>query len=145
MKTHHLYIALLSFFVLASVAEAKTRGPHGGRIIETSPGHAEVLITPEQTVAVYFYDDAMKPVDLPEAEVEIITQTTPRQKFSLAHQKDFFTSQDSVSADGGYQVVVRLKTKPVENYTNHRFLYDTAICGGCKLQEYACHCEDHQH
>lgn len=125
--------------------DKKIRGPHGGRILEVDDYHAEVYVNPERRVAVFFYDEDMQPVELSEASGEIIAQAADRKKLPLAKEKDYLLTADALPEGEGYQLVVRLKPTAASGFNNQRFVYDAAMCGGCKLAEYACICEGHDH
>lgn len=126
-------------------AHDKIRGPQGGRILELDDRHVEVFVTPERKVAVFFYDNKMKPISMPEVAGEVIAQASPRKKLALGQKDNSLISEETIPEGDGYQFVIRLRPNPDAKYTNFRFLYDSSFCKGCELAEYACVCEGHNH
>lgn len=126
--------------------EEKIKAPNGGRIIELDPYHMEFYATPERMIEVRIFDQAMKPVQLDQAEIQVVAQAeSGSEKYSLSLDKGAFVSDQPLPEGDGYNLVVRVKTDADSSFKNIRFKFDPSICSGCKLGEYACICEGHDH
>lgn len=125
-------------------AEEKIRGPHDGRVFRLDPLRAELVIQPDHSVEVWTYDSGMQPQALPDAEVEVIVLTQPQpvgHRVRLSFRDGRWTADGKLPVDDGSVVVFRWKPKPDDSFTNLRFVYESHICGGCDLREYACFCD----
>lgn len=129
-----------------SHGDEKIAGPHGGRVIELAEGHLEFYATSERLIEVYFYDSSMEPSTSSKAQIQVIAQSEAgSQKYDLTLREGAFRSSDPLPEGNNYPLVVRVKTTPESSFQNLRFLYNSSICGGCNLAEYACTCEGHDH
>jgi len=127
-------------------AEEIIRGPHDGRVFRLDSLRAELVIQPDHSVEVWTYDSGMQPQALPDAEVEVIALNQPqavshRVRLSLCNGR--WTADEKLPVEDGSVVVFRWRIKPDHSFTNLRFVYESHICGGCDLREYACYCEGH--
>lgn len=116
-------------------------GAKGGRIVEVAGGHAEFFVQPDKKVSVTFYGKDMKPV-APAAQSITAIAEAPAGKAMLAFDKagDAFVSTTTLPEGDGYRVVLQIKADANAKPQNFRIDYDTKICAGCKLAEYACTC-----
>lgn len=126
--------------------EEKAKSPHGGRVMEVGEHHVEFYSTPERKIEVYFYDHDMKPVKLADAEVQVVAQAPDgSEKYTLTLKGDVFTADQVLPAGDKFNIVLRTKANSESSFQNTRFVFDPSICSGCKLGEYACICEGHDH
>ena len=118
-------------------------GPKGGKVFEAEPLHAEFLVNPDRTVTITFYDEAMKPV-APDAQTATVIAEAPagKTKLELAVRDGALASSEPLPDGEGYRVVVQIRATPDAKPQNFRIDLITAICGECKLPEYACTCEN---
>ena len=56
---------------------------------------------------------------------------------------DSLVSKTKLPDGDGYNLVVQFKQTAEAKPQNFRIKYDLHVCGGCKLSEYACTCEEH--
>ena len=52
-------------------------------------------------------------------------------------------STEALPKPEGYILVVQTRNAPDAKPSNTRAKYEMHVCGGCKLSEYACTCEEH--
>ena len=139
--------ALLSMLALPVFAadghdHAHKTSPKGGRLLDKTEPHAELVVEKDRTVTINFYNEEMKPVPATTQAVTLIADAKP-SKATLQFEKkgDSLVSKTALPEGEGYGVVVQFKqtadTKPV----NFRLKLDLAVCGECKRAEYACICE----
>lgn len=135
-------VALLCAGLLNLCAGEKIQaGPKGGRILEKTTPRAEFFVEKDQTVAVYFYDAAGKPVAPANQAVTVIAEPSgAKQKLDFVKKGDALMSTTKLPAGDGYNLIVQFKQESNAKPQNYRFKLDTTICGGCKLAEYACTC-----
>ncbi|MEM6883937.1 MAG: hypothetical protein AAF571_02820 [Verrucomicrobiota bacterium] len=130
----------------ACTHEEKIKSPNGGRMIELEPYHVEFYATPERMIQVRFYDHDMKPVQLDQAQIQVVAQAeSGTQKYDLLLKEGVFLSDQLLPEGESYHLVLRIKTDSESSFKNIRFLFDPSICSDCKLGEYACTCEGHNH
>ncbi len=126
--------------------DEKIKAPHGGRMIELDSYHVEFYATSERIIEVRFYDRNMKPVQLDQAEIQVVAQAdSGSEKYTLSPGNEAFVSDRPLPEGEGYNLVLRIKTDADSSFKNIRFKFDPSICSGCKLGEYACTCEGHNH
>jgi hypothetical protein len=117
-------------------------GPKGGKVLESTPLHAEFFVQPDRKVSVTFYDEAMKPVAPTAQEVKVTAEAkSGKAVLEFVKSGDGFLSKTALPAGDGYRVVVQIKTDASAKPQNLRFDYHTEMCGGCKRIEYACTCD----
>jgi len=137
--------ALLLTATAAMAAESHSHktlpGPKGGRILESTPRHAEFLVRPDRKISVTFYDAALKPVAPSTEEVKAIAEAkTGKTAFEFEKTGDALVSKEALPAGDGYRVVVLIKSQAGAKSQNFRIDYREEICGECKRVEYACIC-----
>lgn len=137
--------ALLTLPLISSEdhhSHAKLVGPQGGKVLESTPLHAEFFVQPDQKISVTFYDDSMKKVPPSMQSVKVIIESKSEKKtIELEKAALAFVSKEPITSGDGYRVVVQIKNDPAAKPQNFRIDYITALCGGCKRAEYACTCE----
>lgn len=119
-------------------------GPGGGKLVGTAPDLAEVLISPEGSLTITFLDAAKKPV-APGTRTATVTAQTEggRKEIALEAKGDVLVSKEPLPQPEGYTLVVQTRSAPDAKPVNTRITYDMHVCGGCKLNEYACTCTEH--
>jgi hypothetical protein len=117
-------------------------GPKGGKVLESTPLHAEFFVQPDRKVSITFYDEAMKPVAPSTQEIKVIAEPkTGKAILEIEKAGDAFVSKTALPEGDGYRVVVQIKTDAAAKPQNFRIDYHTEICKECKRAEYACTCE----
>ncbi len=141
-------MSLLSALTLAvGVLSAKPiAGPKGGRIVTTEAPHVEFFVEKDRTVAVTFYDAALKPV-APGSQVISVIAEDKSGKAQLALEKTatVFSSKQALPEGDDYTVVVQVRDAAGAKPKNYRVLFHDEICKECKRAEYACICDDAGH
>lgn len=141
-------MSLLSALTLAvGVLSAKPiAGPKGGRIVTTEAPHVEFFVEKDRTVAVTFYDAALKPV-APGYQVISVIAEAKSGKAQLALEKTAtgFSSKQALPEGDDYTVVVQVRDAAGAKPKNYRVLFHDEICKECKRAEYACICDDAGH
>lgn len=119
-------------------------GPNGGRVVEIEGGHAEFFVQPDKKVRITLLSDDLKAQAAAE-QVVTATAEAPAGKAKLAFTKsgEFFVSETALPEGDGYRVVLQIKASPEAKPQNFRIDYHAAVCGECKLAEYACTCAGH--
>ena len=149
IMSHLLTLLAASAFLGTAVLAAESghshktiAGPKGGKILESTPLHAEFFVQADRKVSVTFYDADMKPVAPSTQKLKVIAEAKP-DKATLEFEKmnDAFISKTTLPEGNGYRVVVQIKTDTSAKPQNFRIDYIPAICNGCKRAEYACTCE----
>jgi hypothetical protein len=145
MKTSKLIHALIAAFTLAAFsavgADQIIGGPKGGRLLENHAPRAEFFVEKDRTVAITFYDAALKA--LPPGEQVVTAVAEPKSgkvKMEFEKKGDTLVSKTPLPEGNGYNVVVQIKAKPDAKPQNFRIKCDTGTCGECKRPEYACTC-----
>jgi hypothetical protein len=149
MKTLQLILTVLTIagtaaFSAEDHADKPIPGPKGGKVLETKPLHAELLVLADKKISITFYDESMKPIAPGEQVVKAIAEA-PSGKATLDFDKagDAFVSTTALPEGEGYRIVVQIKQTADAKSQNFRIDYHTEICGECKMAEYACICESH--
>ncbi len=145
MKKLKLLSALLLCVAASTIQaeEIKGKAPHGGRMIELGEQQVEFYVTPEKMAEVRFFDKDMKPVKLEGAEVQLVAQAGGSQKYDLVLKDGVFITETALPEGTEYNIVLRIKPDADSGFKNIRFVYNSVICEGCQLAEYACTCEGH--
>lgn len=141
-----LTATLLSTIVIAADDHKHSHkiipGPKGGKVLESAPLHSEFFVQTDRKVSITFYNDAMKAVAPTSQEIKIIAEAkTGKATLELSKTADGFLSKTALPQGNGYRIVVQIKNDAASKPQNFRVDYDPAICGGCKLAEYACTCD----
>ena len=118
-------------------------GPKGGKLLDNAAPRAEFLIGADNRVTVSFYDAQLKPLPA-SGQVVAVTAEPKSGKVTLTMEaKDgAFVSKETLPAGEGYPLVVQVKATAEATPQNFRLTYDLHTCGGCKLKEYACTCDE---
>ena len=140
--------SLLSALTLAvgGLSAKPIAGPKGGRIVTTEAPHVEFFVEKDRTVAVTFYDAALKPI-APGAQVISVIAEAKSGKAQLALEKTAtgFASKQALPDADDYTVVVQVRDAAGAKPKNYRVLFHDEICKECKRAEYACNCDDADH
>ena len=136
MKT--LFLSLLSICALGVAEPAKAPAEaHTGRLLEAPGVKAEFLIKPDRQVALTFLDAAGKPMARGERGVVV---KVDGKDLPLEPKPEGFVSKEPLPAKEPAPIIVQVRATADAKPTNFRLTLNTANCGGCKLQEYACTC-----
>jgi hypothetical protein len=141
-------VSLLSARTLAvGVLSAKPiAGPKGGRIVTTEAPHVEFFVEKDRTVAVTFYDAALKPVAPGAQVISVIAEAKAgKAQFALEKTATDFVSNQPLPEGDDYTVVVQVRDAAGAKPKNYRVLFHDEICKECKRAEYACICDDAGH
>ena len=141
--------------ILASVALALTpaayagkaeAGPNKGRLLEnTGAARAEFKVNDDHTVTVTFIGADKKTATPAAAQsITVIADGKDGKKAKVEFEKkgDVLVSKGKLPEGDGYNIAVQVKEKADAKPQNFRFKLDLSICEKCKLQEYACTCDD---
>lgn len=63
--------------------EHEHRAPHGGQMVTAGKYHLELVVQGQQTVQVYLYDDAEKPLPVPTPEVTLYLRLPGNKQHTL--------------------------------------------------------------
>ena len=141
--THIIAVAVLALGMSAAQAEKVVAGPKGGRILEKTEPKAEFFVEKDNTASLTFYGADMKPVPASEQSVTVIADAKEgKQKIEFEKKGDVLVSKSKLPNVEDGNVVVQLKQTADARPKNFRFKVNTETCGGCKLAEYACTCDE---
>ena len=144
--TSALLAAVTGLFLAVVPAHANKLepGPNGGKLLGTAPDQAELLINPEGIATITFLDAEKRPTAPGDRTAALFAQLeTGRKAVELERKGDAFVSKEPLPKPEGYILVVQTRSAPDAKPTNTRAKYEMHVCGGCKLSEYACTCEEH--
>jgi len=125
---------------LASEDHAHKATPNGGRLLDKTEPHAELVIEKDRSVTINFYDDDMKPIAVTSQTVTVIANATPKVTLEFEKQGDSLVSKAKLPEGEGYTLVVQFRKEANAKPVNLRFKLDLHTCGGCQRAEYACTC-----
>jgi hypothetical protein len=151
MKILPLLTCLLSLVALLPLQSAEKQshktipGPQGGKVIEVTSGHAEFFVQPDRKIAVRFYGQDMKPQPLGAQVIKVTAQTPTPASLEFEKVDSAFISKTTLPAGDGYMLVLQIKADATAKPQNYRIKLDMGMCSGCQKNEYACHCEGHNH
>jgi len=141
-----LAVALCAGLALPAFAQEKhdhahKATPKGGRLLDKTEPHAELVVEKDRTVTINFYNHDMKPVAATTQNVTVIADAKSG-KATLEFEKkgDALVSKTKLPEGDGYNIVVQFKQTAEAKPQNIRFKLDMNICGGCKRAEYGCTC-----
>lgn len=140
--------SLLSALTLAvgALSAKPIAGPKGGRVVTTEAPHVEFFVEKDRTVAVTFYDAALKPVPPGAQMVTVIAEArSGKAQFALEKLATGFASKQPLPAGDEYTVVLQVRDAAGAKPKNYRILFHDEICKECKRAEYACICDDAGH
>ena len=127
------------FTATAAEKSAKVT-PGGGRLLEKTEPHAEVVIGKDRSITINFYNAEMKPVAATTQSVTVVANAKDKATIEFEKKGDSLVSKTNLPEGDGYNLVVQFKQTAEAKPQNFRFKYDTHICGGCKRAEYGCTC-----
>jgi hypothetical protein len=137
MKT--LLLSLLSICALVAAEPGKAPAEaRAGSLLEASGVKAEFLIKPDRHVVLTFLDATGKPMARGERSVVV---KVDGKDLALEAKPEGFVSKEPLAAKEPAPIVVQVRTTAEAKPTNFRLTLNTAHCGGCKRQEYACTCD----
>jgi hypothetical protein len=149
MKTS-LQIRTLALTLLITLSSQTTAAekhlhkatPKGGRLLDKTHPHAELVVEKDRTVSIHFYTEDLKPVAASTQSVTVIADAKGG-KTTLQFEKkgDSLVSKTSLPEGDGYTVVVQFKQTADAKPVNLRFKLDMHFCGECQRAEYACTCD----
>lgn len=115
--------------------------PKGGRLLDKTEPHAELVVEKDRSVTINFYTDDLKPVAVTTQNVTVIADAKSG-KATLEFEKkgDSLVSKTKLPEGEGYNLVVQFKQTPDAKPMNIRFKLQLHTCGECKRAEYACIC-----
>lgn len=121
-------------------------GPKGGRIVTTEAPHVEFFVEKDRTVAVTFYDAALKPIAPGTQVISVIAEAkSGKAQFALEKTATGFASKQPLPEGDDYTIVMQVRDAAGAKPKNYRVLYHDEICKECKRAEYACICDDAGH
>lgn len=116
--------------------------PKGGRLLDKTEPHAELVVEKDRTVTINFYSEEMKPVPVTTQSVTVQADAkSGKAKLEFEKKGDSLVSKTALPEGDGYNVVVQFKQTADAKPVNLRFKLDLSTCGECKRAEYACICE----
>ena len=137
MKT--FILSLLAVCALGAAEPAKAPAQvHAGRLLEAPGLKAEFLIKADRHAAVTFLDATGKPA--PRGERSVVVKVGGRDVV-LEAKPEGFVSKEPLPAKEPAPIVVQVRATADAKPANFRLTLDTARCGGCQRQEYACTCD----
>ncbi len=148
MKTSITVLTFVSMLfagltTLNAAENAHRAGPKGGRLLESTDPAAEFTLESNHTATITFYDSALKPVPASGQAVTVIADANgEKQTVEFEPKGDSLVSKTALPEGDGYSIVVQFKASADAKPQNFRFKLETHICDGCKLQEYACTCDE---
>ncbi len=140
-----LAAALCIGLALPAVAQEKHDHKHlvtpkGGKLLEKTEPHAELVVETNRTVTINFYNHDMKPVAVTTQSVTVIANAKEKATLQFEKKGDVLVSKTKLPEGDGYNVVVQFKQTAEAKPLNLRFKLDLHTCGGCKRAEYGCTC-----
>ena len=147
MKTHNsiLTVAVALCVGLFTVNAADKHDhkvtPKGGRLLEKTEPHAEVVVEKDRSVTINFYDEKMKPVPATTQNVTLTADSkSGKAKLEFEKKEDTLVSKTKLPDGDGYNIVVQFKQTAEAKPQNFRFKLDLETCRECKRAEYGCIC-----
>lgn len=116
--------------------------PKGGRVLDKTSPHAEVVIEKDRNITINFYNDELKPVAATtQAATVIANGRSGKVTVDFEKKGDSLASKSKLPEGDGYNIVVQFRQTTEAKPQNFRFKLDMSTCGGCKRHEYACICD----
>jgi hypothetical protein len=116
--------------------------PKGGRLLDKTEPHAELVVEKDRNVTINFYTEDMKPVAATTQTVTVVADAkSGKETLQFEKKGDSLVSTAKLPEGEGYNVVVQFKQTPAAKVQNLRFKLDMNTCGECKRAEYACICD----
>ena len=148
--TGEIRILLRPIMLAASVLLSAAATPHdhaegpppkGGRLLEKTEPHAELVIETDRRVTIHFYDHQMKPVEVTTQSVRLIAEVKPSKVILECEKRsNVLVSKGQLPEGKPYTLVAQFRQHPDAKPTNYRLIMDMSRCGECRLAEYACTC-----
>jgi hypothetical protein len=137
--------ALCAGLALPSVAAEKDHKhmatPKGGRLLDKTEPHAELVVEKDRTVTINFYNAEMKSIAVTTQSVTVQADTKDgKAKLEFEKKGDSLVSKTKLPEGDGFNVVVQFKQTAEARPQNLRFKLDMNTCGECMRAEYACIC-----
>ena len=148
MKTKNCILTIAALCISLFTATAADKPAHlarpkGGRLLHTTPPHAEFVIEKDRTVTINLYNAELKPVAVTTQTVTVQADAKDgKAKLEFEKKGDSLVSKTKLPEGDGYNIVVQFKQTADAKPLNLRFKLDMNICSGCKRAEYACHCHE---
>jgi hypothetical protein len=121
-------------------------GPKGGKMLDNDKPRAEFFVDKDRRVVITFYDDEMKPVAATEQHGLVWAEPKEgRVRLLLVKKEGALVTEKPLPAGNRYNIVVRLASSANAKPQSFKIKFDTSVCKGCNLAEYACTCDDHDH
>jgi hypothetical protein len=141
-----LAAAICSGLFTATAAEkdghTHKTAPGGGRLLEKTEPHAELVVGKDRRVTINFYNEQMKPIAAAGQTVTVIAEArTGKETLQFEKKGDSLVSKTRLPEGEGYNVVVQFKQTAESKPQNIRFKLDLHPCGECQRPEYACICD----
>lgn len=150
MTTKFRSLALLAAIACAGILPATAADEHnhghaapprGGRMLDGTDPHAEFVVEKDRSVTITFYNHDMKPVAAEGQTVTVIADAKDgKAKIEFEKKGDALVSKGKLPEGEAYGVVVQFRQSAAAKPQNLRFKLNLAMCGECKLAEYACTC-----
>lgn len=148
MKMKSLIMAAAFCVALFAVSAAEKHDhkhiatPKGGRLLDKTEPHAELVVEKDRSVTINFYSKDLKPIAVTTQNVTVIADAKGG-KMTLQFEKkgDSLVSRGTLPEGDGYSMVVQFKQTSESKPQNLRFKLDLSTCGECKRAEYACVCD----
>ena len=140
-------VALCAALALPAIAQEKNDHKHkatpkGGRLLDKTEPHAELVIAQDRIVTINFYNEDMKPVAATTQSVIVLADTKDgKAKLEFEKKGDSLVSKTKLPEGEGYNVVVQFKQTTDAKPVNLRFKLELGMCGECQRAEYACTCD----
>lgn len=116
--------------------------PKGGRLLEMTETHAELVVEKDRSVTIYFYNHDWKPVAVEGQVVTLLVDATGgKTKVEFEKKGETLASKTKIPDGEGLPVVVQVRQTAEAKPQNIRFTLELGECGECKRAEYACTCE----
>ena len=116
--------------------------PKGGRVLDKTTPHAEVVFEKDRSFTINFYNDALKPVAATSQTTTVIASAkSGKTTIEFERKGDSLVSKSKLPEGEGYNIVVQFRQTAEARPQNFRFKLDLHNCGGCKRAEYACTCD----
>lgn len=137
-----LCIGLISAIGADKHDHAHKATPKGGRLLDKTEPHAELVVEKDHSATIHFYNEEMKPVAATTQNVVVIADAKAgKAKLEFEKKGDVLISKTKLPEGDDYNVVVQFRQTPEAKPLNLRFKLDLSICGECKRAEYGCICE----
>ena len=129
------------FTVSGADKHSHVNAPKGGRLLDKTEPHAELVIEKDRTVTINFYNHDMKPVAPGTQSLTLMAEAkTGKTTMEFEKKGETLSSKTKLPEGEGYNIVVQFKENPQAKPKNFRFKMDLTTCEECKHSEYACTC-----